>query len=136
MNKRKYLKIAMLILPLLTLAAAAFPNSVAVKLGTEAEPVYAYYSHFSLVPMSYGHWGPMLTLMVICGLIVWSALYVFQKKTDVLVRVEAASGLGVVAAMSAYFFNAATVMGTAVMVLLMAEMVVSVLLSREPEEDG
>ncbi len=66
------------LLPVAVLALGALPNSVSMRFANyQGEPYVRFYSFYSLMPLGYGNWGPMLTMAlssVLLAVCIWNAI--------------------------------------------------------------
>lgn len=66
------------LLPAAVLALGAVPDSVVMHFANyQGDPYEQFYSYFSLMPLGYGNWGPMLTMAlsaVLLAVCIWNAV--------------------------------------------------------------
>lgn len=66
------------LLPAAVLALGALPNSVVMRFANyQGEPYMRFYPYYSLMPLGYGNWGPMLTMVLSAVLLLaclWNAI--------------------------------------------------------------
>ncbi len=117
-------KFKKIILPILTLSALILellPNGVVLNFANpEGEPWRRTYSYFDLTPFGYANFGPFITAMLTCVLIVLVALYCFKPKKGLKIAMLNISGFATAASLMPLMFGVdyITVMGIAVSLLL------------------
>lgn len=124
MKNRKLTNWLMTILPVCAVVLTAMPGFVRMRFAAPApEPAYIEYcSGFSMLPVGYGNWGPMLAGIFACVLVVLAFIGLFRSSEKLLNWILGLStaGAGVLAATS-LLFGTGTILGWIVVLLLGAE---------------
>lgn len=97
------------------------PNGVVLNFANpEGEPWRRTYSHFSLIPFGYANFGPFITAILTCVLIVLilTCWFKFSKKLNVAIK--SLSGVAIVTSLFPLMFgsNNVTIIGVVITILL------------------
>jgi len=124
MKNEKLQKLLMIALPLAAAVLTALPQYVKMRFAAPApEPPYiTYCSGFSLLPMGYGNWGPILAGIFSCVLVILTVVHCFFscKKLENWILGLAVAGAGILTATS-LLFGSGTVLSWLVVAALAAQ---------------
>ena len=120
------MKIKRLLLSVLSLAALILemlPNGVVLRFANpEGDPWVRTYSHFDLTPFGYANFGPLITAVLTCVLLLLVVIYFFKPRKGLNTAIMNVSGFAAVAAFAPVMFSVEylTVIGMVVGTLLVA----------------
>ncbi len=99
----------------------------------EGEPFRETFSYFSLVPFGYANFGPLITAVLSCVLLVLCVVFCFLNKKGILKAIAVLSAIALAASLSPFLFGIqyVTVCGIAISVGLLALLSLSVLKLRK-----
>ena len=99
----------------------------------EGEPFRETFSYFSLVPFGYANFGPLITAVLSCVLLVLCVVFCFLNKKGILKTITVLSAIALAASLSPLLFGIkyVTVCGIAISVGLLALLSLSVLKLRK-----
>lgn len=114
-------KALFVILPLVALILELLPNGVVLNFANpEGEPWRRTYSYFSLTPFGYANFGPFITAILTCVLLVLVAIYLFKHSKGLNTAILNVSGFATAASLMPlmFGFDYVTVIGVVITVLL------------------
>ena len=117
----KLKKILLAVLSLSALILELLPSGVALNFANpEGEPWRRTFSYFDLTPFGYANFGPFITAILTCVLVVLVALYCFKHKKGLKIAMLNVSGFAAAASLMPLMFGVRyiTVIGIAISVLL------------------
>ena len=96
----------LLIFPVITLILELLPVSAVLRFANpEGEPWVRKYSYFDLTPFGYANFGPFITAVLTCVLIVLFVIYAINGNRKILVAAKMVLWLTIVASLSPLFFG-------------------------------
>ena len=99
-------RLLLLIFPVVTFILELLPVSAVLRFANpEGEPWVAKYSYFDPTPFGYANFGPMITAVLTCVLIVLLVIYAVKGNKKVLAAVKMVLWLAIVASLSPLFFG-------------------------------
>lgn len=119
----KIKKLLFLIITLAALVLEMLPNGVVLRFANpEGDPWLRTYSHFDLTPFGYANFGPLITAVLTCVLLLLVVIYFFKPRKGLNTAIMNVSGFAAVAAFAPVMFGAEylTVIGIVVGLLLAA----------------
>ena len=117
----KIKKLLLLFLPLIALVLELLPSGVVLNFANpEGEPWRRTYSYFSLTPFGYANFGPFITSILTCILLVLVVIYLLKPRKGLNVAIMNVSGFATAASMLPlmFGFDYITIIGVIVTVLL------------------
>ena len=138
-NAVKIKKIALLVLSLGALTLEALPYGAVLSFGGPNGEVWRYtYSYFSPVPTGYANFGPILTALLTCALLVMTAVDVFRYTVGLNTAVKYISGAAALISLSPvlYGINHFSFVGAAITLILAAVCGVSFIKDKKQKEDA
>ena len=109
------------VLPLVALILELLPNGVVLNFANpEGEPWRRTYSYFSMMPFGYANFGPLITAILTCVLLVLMAIYLFKPRKGLNTAILNVSGFATAASLMPlmFGFDYITVIGVIITVLL------------------
>lgn len=125
------------LLPLLAVAILVLellPNGAVLVFAPAAgEYLFQYFSYFSLTPFGYANFGPLITAILSCVLLVLAVLFLKTNQGKLCRWLRIVTVLAVLASLCPLILGApyVTVPGLAITVLLIAEFILSTLIIRK-----
>ena len=119
----KIKKLLFLIITLAALVLEMLPNGVVLRFANpEGDPWLRTYSHFDLTPFGYANFGPLITAVLTCVLLLLVVIYLFKPRKGLNTAIMNVSGFAAVAAFAPVMFGVEylTVIGIVVGLLLAA----------------
>ena len=116
-------RIALLVLPLTALILELLPSGVVLRFANpEGEPWVRTYCHFDLTPFGYANFGPLITAVLTCILLLLVVIYLIKPRKGLNTAIMNVSGFGALAAFAPVMFGLEylTVIGIVVGLLLAA----------------
>ena len=96
-------RLLLLIFPVITLVLELIPTSAVLRFANpEGEPWVRKYSYFDLTPFGYANFGPFITAVLTCVLIVLLVIYAIKGNRKIL---AAAKMLTIAASLSPMLFG-------------------------------
>lgn len=126
----KIKKSLFVVLPLVALILELLPNGVVLNFANpEGEPWRRTYSYFSLTPYGYANFGPFITAILTCVLLVLVAIYLFKPRKGLNTAILNVSSFATVASLMPlmFGFDYITVIGVIITALLAGTFCVSFL---------
>lgn len=122
----KIKRISLLLLPLITIVLEALPWGVVLNFGNpEGKPWRYTYSYFSLTSYGYANFGPLITAILTCVLLVLAIVYFFKAKDGICIAILNVSGFAAAASLMPLLFGMEiTVIAIIVSILLALEFAV------------
>ena len=117
----KVKKSLFVVLPLATLIFELLPNGVVLNFANpEGESWRRTYSYFSLTPFGYANFGPFITAILTCILLVLVAVYLFKQRKGLNTAILNVSGFATAASLMPlmFGFDYITVIGVIITMLL------------------
>lgn len=114
-------KTLFVILPLIALVLELHPNGVVLNFANpEGEPWRRTYSYFSLTPFGYANFGPFITAILTCVLLVLAVIYLFKPHKGLNTAILNVSGFAAAASLMPLMFGTdyITVIGVVITLLL------------------
>ena len=109
------------VLPLVALILELLPNGVVLNFANpEGEPWRRTYSYFSMMPFGYANFGPLITAILTCVLLVLMAIYLFKPRKGLNTAILNVSGFATAASLMPlmFGFDYITVIGVIITLLL------------------
>ena len=119
----KMKKILLLFLPLVSLILELLPYGVVLNFANpDGEPWRRTYSYFSLTPFGYANFGPFITAILTCVLLVLVVIYLFKPRKGLNTAILNVSGFATATSLLPLMFGLSyiTVIGVIISVLLAA----------------
>ena len=117
----KIKKSLFVVLPLVALILELLPNGVVLNFANpEGEPWRRTYSYFSLTPFGYANFGPFITAILTCVLLVLVVIYLFKPRKELNTAILNVSGFATAASLMPlmFGFDYITVFGIIITILL------------------
>lgn len=117
----KLKRLLLSVLPLVALILELLPNGVVLRFANpEGDPWVRTYSHFDLTPFGYANFGPLITAVLTCILLLLVVIYFFKPRKGLNTAIMNVSGFAAVAAFAPVMFSVEylTVIGLVVGILL------------------
>lgn len=117
----KLKKTLLTIFPLVALVLEILPYGAVLNFANpEGEPLRKVYSYFDLTLYGYANFGPFITAILTCVLLVLAVIYLFYARNGLNTAVKSVSGIATAASLMPlmYGFDYITVIGIAITVLL------------------
>ena len=117
----KIKKSLFVVLPLVALILELLPNGVVLNFANpEGEPWRRTYSYFSMMPFGYANFGPLITAILTCILLVLVTIYLFKPRKGLNTAILNVSGFATAASLMPlmFGFDYITVIGVIITVLL------------------
>ena len=132
MKSKKFINVLMIILPVAAVVLTALPNCVMMKFAAPyPEPAYIEYcSGFSVLPVGYGIWGPMLAGVTSCALAIMAVVQLLYGSRKLCGWILGATVFGLVMSLTPMLFGMMTVIGWCISALLLAQTVFAFILKR------
>ncbi len=122
MSKNKNIKNLFLsIFAFAILVLELLPNGVVLNFAnSEGEPWHRTYSYFSLIPFGYANFGPFITAVLTCVLIVLILTCWFKFSNKLNIAIKRLSGVAIVTSLFPLMFgiNNVTIIGVVITILL------------------
>lgn len=122
--KKRFL---LLIAPVIALILECLPNGVIMTFADGPDSTFTMtYSYFGLTPIGYAMYGPFLTAVMTCVIIILSLIYVFTAKRGLKTAIMVLAALGItltVLSPLVFGFDSISVINVIVTVCLLAEMI-------------
>ena len=119
----KLKRLLLSVLPLATLILELLPSGVVLRFANpEGEPWVRTYCHFDLTPFGYANFGPLITAVLTCILLLLVVIYLIKPRKGLNTAIMNVSGFGALAAFAPVMFGLEylTVIGIVVGLLLAA----------------
>ena len=119
----KLKRLLLSVLPLATLILELHPSGVVLRFANpEGEPWVRTYCHFDLTPFGYANFGPLITAVLTCILLLLVVIYLIKPRKGLNTAIMNVSGFAAVAAFAPVMFGLEylTVIGFVVGLLLAA----------------
>ncbi len=99
-------RLLLLIFPVVTLILELLPVSAVLRFANpEGEPWVRKFSYFDLTPFGYANFGPFLTAILTCVLIVLLVIYAIKGNRKILAAAKIVLWITVVASLSPLFLG-------------------------------
>ena len=109
------------VLPLVALILELLPNGVVLNFANpEGEPWRRTYSYFSMMPFGYANFGPLITAILTCILLVLVVIYLFKPRKGLNTAILNVSGFATAASLMPlmFGFDYITVIGVIITALM------------------
>ena len=109
------------ILSLATLILELLPNGVVLRFANpEGDPWVRTYNYFSLTPFGYANFGPFITAILTCALVVLVLIYLFKPSKGLNIAITNVAGFATAASLMPlmFGFDYLTIIGVIISVLL------------------
>ena len=127
-------KLLIIGIPVVLLLLEILPYGVVLNFATpEGEPFRKTFSYFSMVPFGYAVFGPLITAILSCVLLLLCIAFCFKERKGILSAITVLSAIALVSAVSpiVYGFRYVTLYSIAIWVGLIALLSLSVLKQRK-----
>ena len=117
----KMKKTLFVVLPLIALILELLPNGAVLNFANpEGEPWCRTYSYFSMMPFGYANFGPLITAILTCVLLVLVVIYLFKPRKELNIAILNVSGFATAASLLPLIFGCdyITVIGVIITALL------------------
>ena len=117
----KMKKVALLILSITTLIFELLPYGVVLNFANpDGEPWRKTYSYFSMMPFGYANFGPLITAILTCVLLVLVVIYLFKPRKVLNTAILNVAGFATAASLLPlmFGFDYITVIGVIITALL------------------
>jgi len=102
----KIKKVLLFLLPAAALILELLPNGVVLNLANpESDPWRRKYSYFSLTPFGYANFGPFITAILTCALLVLIVIYLFKPNKGLNTAILNVSGIATAASLMPLMFG-------------------------------
>ena len=119
MKDRKKTAILLTLLSAAALALTFHPQGVVMNfMGENGEKFPFYYPHWSLMPMGYGNWGPLITAASAAAAAVCSAVQLFVKKANLLKWIRSCGIAAILGGGLNCLLGGMTIYGTVILALM------------------
>ncbi len=99
-------RLLLLIFPVITLILELLPVSAVLRFANpEGEPWVSKYSYFDLTPFGYANFGPFITAVLTCVLIVLLVVYAIKGNRKILAAAKMVLWVAIIASLSPLFFG-------------------------------
>lgn len=117
----KIKKSLFVVLPLVALILELLPNGVVLNFANpEGEPWRRTYSYFSMMPFGYANFGPLITAILTCVMLILVIFYLFKPHKGLNTAITNVAGFATVASLLPlmFGFDYITVIGVIITLLL------------------
>ena len=117
----KIKKSLFVVLPLVALILELLPNGVVLNFANpEGEPWRRTYSYFSMMPFGYANFGPLITAILTCVLLVLVVIYLFKSRKGLNTAILNVAGFATATSLLPlmFGFDYITVIGVIITALL------------------
>ena len=125
------------VLPMVAIVLELLPYGAVLNFARPAEDgtigsFKELYSYFDLMPFGYANFGPLLTAILTCVLLVLGAILLFGKKDKMLKGIKWVSGVAIATSLMPLMFGLSffTIVGALISLVLIIEFVVAVKMGR------
>lgn len=87
-NKQWLMRLISVILPIAALTAEFLPGGAVLNFASPEGAIQETFPYFSLLPFGYGNFGPLLTAVLTCVLLLLSVLYALTGKKAIFGAVK------------------------------------------------
>ncbi len=116
----KLKNILLSVLTLGTLALELLPNSVVLRFANpEGEPWVHTYNYFSLTPFGYANFGPLITAILTCFLLVLAVIYLFKQSKGLNSAITIVSGIATATSLMPLMFGIEYITAIGVIITLL-----------------
>ena len=125
----KVKKTLFLLIPVITLVLEALPYGAVLIFADMEESLYQTFSYFSLTPFGYANFGPFVTSVLTCLLLLLGVISALRYRKGLNTTIIVVSAVAFVASLAPLFFGIDyfTIIGAVISVLLAAELCASLL---------
>ena len=126
MMKRKQTVIVLAILAVI-LVLELLPYGAVLHFGNpEGEPFRETFSYFDLTPYGYANFGPFITALQTCSLLVMSVVDLFLNNRRLKNALRIVAFVALVASLGPLLVNCYSIIGGAISILLLAVLIISI----------
>lgn len=129
---------ALIILPVLALILQILPYGAVLNFANpEGEPFRRAYSYFSLVPFGYANFGPLITAILTCVLMLLIFIVIFKYNDTVYGAAQLISAIAFFASVTPIFYGLQniSVIGIVISVALCAHTVLMTIIKKTYKKD-
>lgn len=126
MKKKQYI---LILLPVIAIILELLPHGAVLNFARPAMDgsigrFRETYSYFSLMPFGYANFGPLLTAVLTCILLVMGVMYAWLKKEAFKKAIKVVAGVAVVASLMPLMFGVQyfSVVGAVITIVLVLEL--------------
>ena len=102
----KMKKLLLVSFPIIAFVLELLPYGVVLNFANpEGEPWRRTYSYFSLTPFGYANFGPFITAILTCALLVLVVIYLFKPRKELKTAILNVSGLATAASLMPLMFG-------------------------------
>ena len=119
----KVKKVGLLLLSISAVILELLPYGAVLNFGNpEGEPWRKTFSYFSLTPFGYANFGPLITALLTCVLLILSVICIFKYSKGLNTAIMNISGIATLVSLSPLLFGISYVsaVGVAITVILLA----------------
>ena len=119
----KVKKVGLLLLSISAVILELLPYGAVLNFGNpEGEPWRQTFSYFSLTPFGYANFGPFITALLTCALLILSVICIFKYSKGLNTAIMNISGIATLVSLSPLLFGISYVsaVGVAITVILLA----------------
>ena len=99
-------RLLLLIFPVIALVLEIIPTSAVLRFANpEGEPWVSTYSYFDLTPFGYANFGPFITAVLTCALIVLLVIYAINGNLKLLTAARIVAWISIVASFAPLFLG-------------------------------
>ena len=125
MMKRKQTVIVLAILAVI-LVLELLPYGAVLHFGNpEGEPFREIFSYFDLTPYGYANFGPFITALLTCSLLVMSVVDLFLSNRRLKNALRIVTFVALIASLGPWLVNCYSIIGGAISILLLAVLIIS-----------
>ena len=125
MMKRKQTVIVLAILVVI-LVLELLPYGAVLHFGNpEGEPFRETFSYFDLTPYGYANFGPFITALLTCSLLVMSVVDLFLSNRRLKNALRIVTFVALIASLGPLLVNCYSIIGGAISILLLAVLIIS-----------
>lgn len=135
MNFKNIKKSLLVLLPVAAIVLEIVPYGAVLNFANpEGAPCRKTYSYFSLTPFGYANFGPFITAILTCVLLVLIVVYLFKPRKGLNTAIMNVSGFATAASLMPWMFGMSyiTVIGVLISILLAAVFGVCFIKSTKP----
>lgn len=125
MIKRKQTAIAFAVLVVILVLEILPYGAVLHFANPEGEPFRETFSYFDLTPYGYANFGPFITAVLTCVLLVMSVIGLFVDNGRIKNTIKIVSLIALIASLAPLLVNCYSVIGGAISILLLAVFIIS-----------
>lgn len=122
-------KIALIAFPIIAIILEILPFGAVLNFAGDGESVRRTYSYFDLTPYGYANFGPFLTAILTCVLLLLSLIFLFKESKGLKKSITIVSAMAVFTSVMPLFLglNCYSVVGVLISVVLISELCVLII---------